>query len=105
MSTTELLTNLDNLVNSVPQDDLRTVVAEFGRGVQGHRPDLGQIIDTSNSFIKTAEANFDTTTALIRDSNASCSTQVDKGSAIRSFSKNLALFTGTLADNDKYLRR
>ena len=31
-------------------------------------------------------------------------TQVDKGSAIRSFSNNLALFSGTVADNDKYLR-
>ena len=32
-------------------------------------------------------------------------TQVDKGSAIRSFSRDLALFTGTLADNDANLRR
>ena len=31
-------------------------------------------------------------------------TQVDKGSAIRSFSQDLALFSGTVADNDKYLR-
>ena len=31
-------------------------------------------------------------------------TQVDKGSAIRSFTRNLALFCGTVADNDKYLR-
>ena len=31
-------------------------------------------------------------------------TQVDKGSAIRSFARDLALFSGTVADNDKYLR-
>ena len=31
-------------------------------------------------------------------------TQVDKGSAIRSFTRDLALFSGTLAANDKNLR-
>ncbi len=39
VSTTEILTNLDNLLESVPQADLRTVVAEFGRRVQGRRPE------------------------------------------------------------------
>ena len=104
VSTTEILTNLDNLLESVPQADLRTVVAEFGAAFKDTGPSLGQIIDTSSSFIKTAEANFDTTTALIRDSRTVLQTQVDKGSAIRSFSKNLALFSGTVADNDQYLR-
>jgi len=104
VSTTEILTNLDNLLQSVPQADLRTVVAEYGAAFKDSGPSLGQIIDTSSSFIKTAEANFDTTTALIRDSRTVLQTQVDKGSAIRSFSKNLALFSGTVADNDKYLR-
>src|SRR4051812_49384259 len=104
VSTTEILTNLDNLVESVPQADLRTVVAESGAAFKDAGPSLGQIIDTSSSFIQTAEANFETTTALIRDSRVVLQTQVDKGSAIRSFSKNLSLFSGTLADNDKYLR-
>ena len=104
MSTTEILTNLDNLVESVPQADLRTVVAESGAAFKDAGPSLGQIIDTSSSFIETAEANFDTTTALIRDSRVVLQTQVDKGSAIRSFSRDLALFSGTVAANDKYLR-
>ncbi len=105
VSTTELLTNLDNVVNSVPQDDLRTVVAETGAAFKDTGRDLGQIIDTSNAFIETANANFDTTTALIRDSNVVLRTQVDKESAIRSFSRDLALFSGTLAGNDDALRR
>ena len=83
---------------------MRTVVAEFGAAFKDSGPSLGQIIDTSSSFIKTAEANFDTTTALIRDSRTVLQTQVDKGSAIRAFSKNLSLFSGTVAANDKYLR-
>jgi len=105
VSTTELLTNLDNVVNSVPQDDLRTVVAETGAAFKDSGRDLRQIIDTSNAFIETANANFDTTTALIRDSDVVLRTQVDKESAIRSFSRDLALFSGTLAGNDDALRR
>ena len=104
VSTTEILTNLDNFVQSVPQADLRTVVAESGAAFKDAGPSLGQIIDTSSSFIETAEANFATTTALIRDSRIVLQTQVDKGSAIRDFSRDLALFSGTVADNDKNLR-
>lgn len=104
VSTTEILTNLDALVESVPQADLRTVVAESGAAFKDAGPSLGQIIDTSSSFIDTAEANFGTTTALIRDSRVVLQTQVDKGSAIRDFSRDLALFSGTLAGSDKDLR-
>lgn len=104
VSTTELLTNLSNTVNSVPQDQLRTVVSELGTAFKGAGPSMGQIIDTSTEFIETANDNFDLTTALIRDSNTVLKTQADKGSAIRSFARNLQLFSGTLADNDAALR-
>ncbi len=98
------MTNVDRFVNSVPQDDLRTVVSELGAGFKGSGEDLAQIIDTSDSFIKAANENFDVTTALIRDSNTVLRTQSDKGSAIRSFAQNLALFSGVIADNDQSLR-
>jgi phospholipid/cholesterol/gamma-HCH transport system substrate-binding protein len=103
-STTEILTSVDRFVNSVPTDTLRTVVSELGAGFKGSGTDLAQIIDTSNAFIKTANDNFDVTTALIRDSNTVLRTQSDKGSAIRSFAQNLALFSGVVADNDVALR-
>ncbi|MFL6158666.1 MAG: MCE family protein [Marmoricola sp.] len=103
VSTTEILTNLDQLVRSVPQDQLRTVVGELGAAFQGTGPDLARLIDTSNEFIKTADDNFDVTAALIKDANTVLRTQADKGSAIRSFAQNLALFSGTLADNDQSL--
>ncbi|MCW2784232.1 MAG: virulence factor Mce family protein [Marmoricola sp.] len=104
VSTTDFLTNLDRLVTSVPQDQLRTVVSELGSAFKGTGQDLGQIIDTSNAFIKTANANFDVTTALIKDGNTVLATQADKGDAIKSFAKDLDLFTSTLANNDVNLR-
>jgi phospholipid/cholesterol/gamma-HCH transport system substrate-binding protein len=104
ISTTEILTSVDRFVNSVPQDTLRTVVSELGAGFEGRGEDLGQIIDTSNSFIQAANQNFAVTTALIRDSNTVLRTQSEKGSAIRSFARDLALFSGVIADNDASLR-
>jgi phospholipid/cholesterol/gamma-HCH transport system substrate-binding protein len=104
-STTEILTSVDEFVNSVPNDTLRTVVSELGAGFKDSGDDLGQIIDTSNTFIEAANANFDVTTALIRDSNTVLRTQSDKGSAIASFARDLALFSGVVADNDASLRK
>ena len=104
VSTTRILTSVDQFVNSVPQDDLRTVVSELGAGFKDTGPDLARMIDTSSSFIQAANQNFDTTTALIRDSNTVLRTQSDKGSAINSFAQNLALFSGVVADNDQALR-
>jgi phospholipid/cholesterol/gamma-HCH transport system substrate-binding protein len=103
-STTQVLTSVDEFVNSVPNDKLRTVVSELGAGFKDSGDDLARIIDTSDTFIEAANQNFDVTTALIRDSNTVLRTQSDKGSAIRSFAQNLALFSGVVADNDDSLR-
>jgi len=104
VSTTEILTNLDRMITSVPQDDLQTVITELGAGFKDTGDDLAQIIDTSNLFIESANQNFDVTTALIKDANTVLRTQAAKGSAIRSFARDLALFSGTLAANDASLR-
>jgi phospholipid/cholesterol/gamma-HCH transport system substrate-binding protein len=105
VSTTELLTNLDELVNSVPQDSLRTVVTELGAAFHGTGNDLARLIDSSTSFIDAASKNLDTTTALIHDSRVVLQTQNSKASAIRAFSRDLELFSNTLAASDTDLRR
>lgn len=105
VSTTTLLTNLNALVTSVPKAQLRTVITSLGQAFEGTGPALSQIIDTSTSFIRTANDNFDVTTALIKDSKTVLQTQVDETGAIRSFSKDLSLFTDTLAGHDASLRK
>ncbi len=104
LATDVLLTNLSETVASVDTDDLRTVVSELGAAFGGTGEDLQRIIDTSNSFIEQADAHFDVTTALIRDGNTVLQGQVAKESAIRTFAKDLSLFTGSLAGSDKDLR-
>ena len=104
IETTKLLTDLSTTVDSVNKQSLTTVVNELGKAFNGTGQDLGQIADTSNSFINAANDNFDVTTALLKDSNTVLSTQVDKTSAIKSFSRDLSLFSTTLARSDGDLR-
>ncbi len=104
IQTKTLLTNLSNTVESVDKDALRTTVSELGAAFAGTGEDLQRIIDTGNAFIEDANANFDTTTALIRDGNIVLRGQVASASAIRNFASKLSLFSGTLAASDKDLR-
>ena len=102
--TAQLLEDISTTTSSVDKADLQTVVTEMGLAFDGTGDDLGQIIDTSNSFIETANANFGTTTRLIKDSNTVLNTQLDSASSIRSFTNDLALFSTSLAGADPDLR-
>ncbi|NYD43381.1 MCE family protein [Nocardioides panaciterrulae] len=102
--TDKFLTDITNTVESVDKKSLQTTVSELGKAFGGTGPDLQRIIDTGNSFIKAANDNFDTTTALIRDGNTVLRGQVASEDSIRQFARDLSLFSGTLAGSDKALR-
>jgi phospholipid/cholesterol/gamma-HCH transport system substrate-binding protein len=105
IQTDTLLTNISNTVESVDRDDLRTTVNELGQGFAGTGENLQTIIDAGDSFIRTADENFDVTTALIEDGNTVLRGQIASESALRTFASQLSLFSGTLADADPDLRR
>jgi phospholipid/cholesterol/gamma-HCH transport system substrate-binding protein len=105
IATDTLLTHLSETVESVNKQDLKTTIDELGAAFSGTGRDLQRIIDTGNSFIQAANDNFDTTTALIRDSNTVLHGQVDSESAIRNFSRQLQAFSTVLAGADPDLRR
>ncbi len=105
IATETLLTNLSNTVESVDKEALATTITELGAAFGGTGEDLQRIIDTGNAFIEDANANFDVTTALIRDGNIVLRGQVASSSAIRNFASQLSLFSGTLAASDKNLRQ
>ena len=104
LATDTLLTNLSRMVGSVDRDALRTTTTELGDAFEGTGRDLQSIIDSGNSFIREANANFDVTTALLRDSNTVLSTQVEQAQEIRSLTHNLDLFSTQLAASDEDLR-
>ena len=64
IATETLLSNLSTTVESVDKDSLKITVDEFAAAFAGTGEDLQRIIDSGNSFIETANANFDVTTAL-----------------------------------------
>ncbi|MXG90256.1 MCE family protein [Nocardioides flavescens] len=105
IATDKLLTDISGTVSSVDQQALRTTIDELGTAFAGTGDDLQRIIDTGGDFIQTADANFDLTTNLIRDSNTVLTTQVESESAIRNFSSQLSKFTDVLAGSDPDLRR
>jgi phospholipid/cholesterol/gamma-HCH transport system substrate-binding protein len=105
ISTTKLLIDVDRLVRSVDQDNLRTTIAESGDAFEAVGDDLSRIIDTTNAFIEAADANFDVTAALIRDSRTVLQTQLDSAGHIEAFVHNLRLLSDTLVASDDDLRR
>ncbi len=105
LPTQKLLADISNTVESVNRKSLRTTVHELGTAFAGTGPDLQRIIDTGTSFIHEANRNFDVTTSLIRDSNTVLHGQIASADAIRSFARDLSLFSGTLAGHDRDLRR
>jgi phospholipid/cholesterol/gamma-HCH transport system substrate-binding protein len=104
IATDTLLTNLSETLESIDKPSLKTTVEEMGAAFGGTGEDLQRIIDTGNSFINTANANFDLTTDLIRDSNTVLNGQIASESAIRNFSAQLQAFSSVLAGADPDLR-
>ncbi|MDX6239077.1 MAG: phospholipid/cholesterol/gamma-HCH transport system substrate-binding protein [Kribbellaceae bacterium] len=104
IDTTELLLNLDQLVNSVDRNSLRTTVKELGDALRGKGTDLQKIIDSSGLLINDADANILQTIKLINDGNTVLATQVASGDAIKTWAKNLALLSDTLVSSDADLR-
>ncbi|WP_435769980.1 MlaD family protein [Nocardioides sp. SYSU DS0651] len=105
IATEQLLGNLSTTVGSVDRDALRTTITELGQAFAGTGEDLQKIIDTGNSFIETADENFDITTALIRDSNTVLRGQIAGESSLRTFASQLSLFSSSLAGADADLRK
>ena len=105
ISTEKLLGDIASTVSSVDRDSLQTTVEELGDAFAGTGEDLQRIIDTGNSFIETANENFDVTTALIRDANVVLQTQFDSSSSLRTFATQLRVFSRAMVGADKDLRK
>ena len=105
IETTKLLTDLSTTVDSVNKQSLTHRGQRVRQGVQRHRrrprPDRRHVATRSSTPPTTTSS---ITTALLEDSNTVLSTQIDKTSAIKSFTRDLSLFSTTLANSDGDLR-
>ncbi|MEV1052004.1 MlaD family protein [Streptomyces sp. NPDC049887] len=105
LPTTDVVLSLDRLVNSVGKEDLRITVDELGKAFAGTGPELSRLVDSGNSLVESASESLPQTIALIEDSRKVLGTQAEQGSAIRSFSRDLAALTAELKSSDGDIRR
>lgn len=103
--TDRLLRTGRDFVDSVPIDDLTTVIDETYDLSRGAGADLALLVETSEDFAETADRSFLVTADLIDSSTTVLRTQREAGDSIRGFSRDLGLIADTLADSDGDLRR
>ncbi|MFI1467759.1 MCE family protein [Streptomyces wuyuanensis] len=105
LPTTDVVLSLDRLVNSVGKEDLRITVDELGKAFAGTGPELSRLVDSGNNLVEAASGSLPQTIDLIEDSRKVLGTQAEQGSAIRSFSRDLAALTAELKSSDGDIRR
>jgi phospholipid/cholesterol/gamma-HCH transport system substrate-binding protein len=100
-----LLSNVDNLVASIPVDSLRTVVDELDKAFRGTGPAMQILLDSANSLTATATQHLPTTTSLLTNGRVVLSTQAAQSDLITSYSHNLRLLAEQLKKSDPDIRR
>jgi virulence factor Mce-like protein len=101
----ELLLNMDKLVGSLDQENLRIVINELGRAFAGSGDDLGRLIDNGNLLLARAEQSLPQTLQLITDGQTVLDRQNASRSAIQSWASDLRQVTDTFVDIDPDLRQ
>ena len=102
---TSVLSSINGLVTSVPQQNLRVLVNELGNAFQGQGPNLQVLLDTSSTPTQAASADIPQTSKLIGDGQTVLATQAADSAAIQSFGRSAALLAGQLDSSDADLRR
>jgi phospholipid/cholesterol/gamma-HCH transport system substrate-binding protein len=99
-----MLLNIDGLVGSLDQENLRIVVDELGRAFEGSGDDLGRLIDNGDLLLARAEESLPQTLKLITDGQTVLETQNASRSAIREWAAELRLVSDTFVELDPELR-
>ncbi len=100
-----LLTNVDALASSVPEQSLRTVVNELYTATNGQGPNLQILLDSSADFTNAALASVSRQTQLIGDSQTVLATQAAESDALSDFGRSAHLLAGQLDSSDPDLRK
>jgi len=102
---TSVLSSINGLVTSVPQQNLRVLVAELGNAFQGQGPNLQVLLDTSYTLNQAAIQDIPQSSKLIQDGQTVLATQAADSAAIQSFGQSAVLLAGQLDSSDADLRR
>lgn len=102
--TSEVVVAVNDLLQSLPKEDLRTTVNEASAAFTGAGPALAQLIDSSRAFISLAQANIGPLQQLITDAEPVLGAINTAGPDIARFSTDLASFSEQLTMNDAQIR-
>lgn len=100
----EVLDSVNDLLASVPRDDLTTVIDESFTALKGQGPTLRTLIGSVTAILADARDADDPTAKLIDELGPLLHTQEVSGDAITAWAGSLARVTGTLAASDDDLR-
>jgi phospholipid/cholesterol/gamma-HCH transport system substrate-binding protein len=100
----DLLIELNAFVSSVDRENLQITVRELGAMFHDTGRPLQQLLDSGSTFIDEASAHTAATRALLDDGLTVLQTQEGQSENIRSFSRDLARLTDSLAASDADLR-
>jgi phospholipid/cholesterol/gamma-HCH transport system substrate-binding protein len=104
-SITSVLTSVNDLASSVPQQSLRTLVSQLGSTFSGQGPNLQVLLDSSSTLTRAASESLPQTTRLITDGQAVLATQAADSSAITSFGQSAEQLASTLDNSNSDLQR
>jgi phospholipid/cholesterol/gamma-HCH transport system substrate-binding protein len=104
-SITSVLTSVNGLVSSVPQQSLRTLVSQLGSAFSGQGPNLQVLLDSSSTLTRAASESLPQTTKLITDGKAVLATQAADSSEIESFGQSAEQLASTLDSSNSDLQR
>lgn len=99
-----LLEHLSALISSVDKEDLGIVVDELGNMFRDNATPLRELVDNGQEFVLAARENQDATIQLLDAAQPVLETQARNKENIRSFARDLALLTDTVAMSDKEIR-
>lgn len=100
-----LLSNLDSLVTSVPQDSLRTTMDELYLAFQNSGPALRVLLDSAGKLTATATAHLPQTTSLLANGRIVLDTQAEQSQQILDYSTSLRLLSEQLKTSNPDLRQ
>lgn len=99
-----LLEHLGSMIRSVDKDNLGVVVTELGLMFRDNATPLRALVDNGQALIGAASDNQEATIALLDSAQPVLETQAAHRENIRSFARDLADLTGTVAAADPELR-
>lgn len=103
VQTAVVLDDVDNLLRSVPLNNLDTVLNEADLAFKNLGPQLNQLTNNAMELVDTANANYSPTHVLLADGSKFLDGQQASSASMRNWSSDLARFSTTLRSGDRNL--